>query len=304
MIPLLNISTFKRNGTPANLADAESSGSAHTGRFERTKYPGLTTVLEEIKKLITQAKGDPAIRQKAVDITENIAKDARTNLPNRRDFDAIADAIYDYTNENIAYVRDPNDIEFIQSAQKTLKREFGDCDDHVILNAALLETLGIPTRLKVVATNRKKPRSFSHIFLEYKNQKGQWKKFDTTLHSKAGLGVPDRSIFREKTVTLDDFNPNIMKNIQLTPLSDCNCQSKAEPELSGFLDKVKNFTNNVSGKIDQFKEAKEGASFNSGGGGGSAKQNQPQDTGLSTGAMVTIGALGITGAVLLFNRSK
>jgi len=50
--------------------------------------------------------------------------------------------IYDWISENIAYVSDPNSMESVYHPSETLKSGAGDCDDHAVLLASMLESIG------------------------------------------------------------------------------------------------------------------------------------------------------------------
>ncbi|TYP92075.1 Transglutaminase-like superfamily protein [Fodinibius salinus] len=176
----------------------------------RQDYPGLDKVLSEMKRLVKEYKGNPKIRDKAVTLTKGIAKDGRTGLPDRRNYHNIASAVYDWMKQNIAYIRDPDDIEWLQTPLVTLKNGYGDCDDLSVLAGALLSSIGVPTQFKVVKADRRKPNSYSHVYLEYKVN-GSWQPFDPTLHTKAGDGLNDSQIFDSRTILLSDG------------LSDCGC---------------------------------------------------------------------------------
>lgn len=190
---------------PMNPTSTRLRGASPSSPFSlsRMDYPGLETVLEEMKRLVLQYKGNPTVRDKAVEITSVIPVDARTNLPNRRAFNNIANAVYDWMKKHIQYVRDPDGIEWLQTPLITLKNKYGDCDDQSILAGALLSSIGVPTRFKVVKADPRKPNAFSHVYLEYQAN-GQWKPFDPTLHTKAGDGLSDNQIFESKIVPLSD----------------------------------------------------------------------------------------------------
>jgi len=170
-----------------------------------------------MKTLVQRFRGDPHIRDIAFQITSGIAKDPRTGLANRRNADNIANAIYNWTNTHIAYTWDPVDIEWLQSPDITLKKGYGDCDDHSILAASLLESLGIPTRFIIVKVNPRYPTKYTHIYVEYQS-KGKWKPYDTTLHSQAGLGVPPNRIFGKKAISLDGIP--VKKKLKRTIMPD------------------------------------------------------------------------------------
>jgi len=193
-------------------ADASSVGTPTSvmegGRptFSRRRYPGLNGVLHEMKKLVQKFRGNPIIRDKAMEITGSISSDSRTGLPNRRDFDAIAGAVYTWMNAHIQYVRDPVNVEWLQSPDVTLQKGYGDCDDHSILAASLLESIGVPSRFVIVKANPYNRSQYSHVYVEYLAE-GTWKPFDTTLHSSAGLGVPSARVFGRRTIDLSGLEP-------------------------------------------------------------------------------------------------
>lgn len=169
--------------------------------FMRVPYPGLDGVLKKMRELVNEGKGDPAIRSKAVELTSGIPKDIRTGLPNRRDYGKIADAVYSCMKKNIAYVNDPDGIEWLQTAKKTMDQGFGDCDDQSVLAGALLSSIGVPVRFKVVKANPGNRNAYSHVYLQY-HDKSKWKGFDPTLHTKAGDELADHQTFGSRTVDL------------------------------------------------------------------------------------------------------
>ncbi|GEM_PF-3036473 len=182
--------------------DGNRTGVRRAG-YSRMEYKDLDHVLKVMKRLYNEYKADPRIRQKAHEITSGIAKDPRTGLANRRNYQAMAEAIYQWMKGNIAYQRDPAGVEYLQSPIKTLKYGFGDCDDLTTLGAALMSAVGIPVRFGLAKTNAQNPRAYSHIYAEYEAD-GQWKPFDPALHTQAGVGLSDSTSFGTTSVSLDD----------------------------------------------------------------------------------------------------
>jgi len=84
-------------------------------------------------------------------------------VPNKQ-YAAEARAIQEWVRGNIRYTRDINGVETLQVPEKTLEYKQGDCDDHAVLVAALLESIGHPARFRAIATGR----NFSHVFTETK----------------------------------------------------------------------------------------------------------------------------------------
>ena len=58
--------------------------------------------------------------------------------------------VWHYVRARVRYVRDPEGVELVQSARRTLERGEGDCDDFTILVGALLCALGYPVRVTLV----------------------------------------------------------------------------------------------------------------------------------------------------------
>ncbi|MEX0662103.1 MAG: transglutaminase-like domain-containing protein [Balneolaceae bacterium] len=232
---------ISKNLTHPATAELGAVGRRPERSYSREPYKSLDHVLDLMKAQINKFKGDSEVRKKAFAITKGIAKDPRTGMADRRDFTAIADQIYNWINKNIAYVRDPDEIEYLQSPLKTIEYGFGDCDDHSILAGALLSSLGVPVQLKVIKANPFEKDLYSHIYLVYQDN-GQWKPFDTTLHSKAGHEIADSQIYGQKFIALSGA-PNqkkcgckpqksmttmARKSAMLTPVYDINTGKQSD----------------------------------------------------------------------------
>lgn len=105
----------------------------------------------------------------------NLALRIVSTLPNKA-YAKEARLIQKWVRENIRYVRDVNGIETIQTPEATLEIGQGDCDDQAILVAALLESIGHPTRFRAIAAGT---NSFNHVFTETKVG-SKWLSVETT----------------------------------------------------------------------------------------------------------------------------
>ena len=76
-----------------------------------------------------------------------------------------ARAVQDWVRDNIRYTRDVNNVETIATPEKTMEFGQGDCDDQAVLVAALLESIGHPTRFRAIACGS---RRFNHVLTETK----------------------------------------------------------------------------------------------------------------------------------------
>jgi hypothetical protein len=85
----------------------------------------------------------------------------------------------------------------------------GDCDDMTILLAAMLEAIGHPTRLVIVGPDPRRPRLFSHIYLEV-NLRDRWISLDPTMPFP--MGWAPRAMVKE-VISLDRRNPMMYPNM-------------------------------------------------------------------------------------------
>jgi len=175
-------------------ASSPQGGAADPIISNRQKYPGIENVLEIASKLVTKYTGRDDIRELALKITRGIRKNSNTGLPDLRNTGQVAEALYRWMTRNINYVRDPWNIERIQSPDVTLRQKAGDCDDHAILSAALLQSLGIQTGFRIVSRTG---RTYDHIYTVFRSSEG-WKSFDTTVAKYPGFAFDETLIKKSK----------------------------------------------------------------------------------------------------------
>ncbi|MGK7371009.1 MAG: transglutaminase-like domain-containing protein, partial [Candidatus Halalkalibacterium sp. M3_1C_030] len=157
----------------SKTAVAPSPGGDATAPIfaRRNVYPGIDRVLKVASEMVTKYTGTEQMRQLGLKITRGIRRNRDTGLPDMRSADRIAEAIYRWMIRNTNYVRDPWDVERIQSPDVTLRQKAGDCDDHAILSATLLQSLGIQTGFRIVSRTG---RTYDHIYTVYRSNDG-WK---------------------------------------------------------------------------------------------------------------------------------
>jgi predicted transglutaminase-like cysteine proteinase len=102
-------------------------------------------------------KIDPeSVRDLAIEITQEATTDKRE-----------VEEIFYYVRDTIKYVKDPRltglDFDYIQSPLETLERKAGDCDDHAVLLASLLESIGYGTSICFVDTDEEEPFEADHM---------------------------------------------------------------------------------------------------------------------------------------------
>lgn len=145
--------------------------------------PGLQAKVRQIRYLVERAKRDPNFRAKTVDLLAELGE---------KDHLAEIETLAEYTKAGIRYVRDPwspDGMELFVDPRLLLKevdewehrkrphRPSGDCDDHVLLASALLETAGYPTRYVVGGLP---PDHYRHIWLEVHSPTTGWLPIELT----------------------------------------------------------------------------------------------------------------------------
>jgi hypothetical protein len=197
-IQTLSLITTRGSGEPT-LAQLRRGRRRIVIAFEKP-YPGMEQTVKLIKQLIDHYKDQSFVRQMALSLTKGIPKNGLSGLPNMRNNDAVADAIYDYIIRHDTYAHDPTGIERLQTPDATMQSGAGDCDDMAILSASLLESVVVPSRIRLIG---KRPGRYSHIYIQYQDSGGRWKSFDPTLALYPGY----------------QFNPALIKSSKIVPLS-------------------------------------------------------------------------------------
>lgn len=194
----VNAESMPHNGRALQRSRAPLNSSDST-------YPGLRPTVRLIAEFALRGQGrEPihkaarkALRQAGVDLLP-----IQKQTPEWRE--RAARAVYEWMGPNVDYAYDPEGIEQVQEPTATLMLGQGDCDDMVSLAIAMLTSVGVPARIKVIRQNGSDV--FNHIYAEYQGTEGgrsQWKPFDPTLrrsekgeYGRAGDG-PDPSLIAE-----------------------------------------------------------------------------------------------------------
>jgi hypothetical protein len=146
----------------------------------------IAEMVEEVKK----GSRDAAVRKKAYELAR-AACNAPLNINEMSDDDLlkIAEAIYVWVRDSIAYVNDPAG-EYFQPPVRTMEVGAGDCDDQSILLAAMLGSIGFEPILVILP---------EHVYVELQVG-GKQMPMDPTA-SNAAFGTLSASMvehFKEK----------------------------------------------------------------------------------------------------------
>lgn len=127
--------------------------------------------------MVREGKKQLPIRSLALSLVKN-------NL--QQDWGAEIRDLHAFVRDRIRYVKDIRGVETLHTPVKLLEFGQGDCDDKSILLAALLESIGHPTRFVAVGF---RPGNFSHVYVETKIG-NKWIGLETTKPWKAGRVPP------------------------------------------------------------------------------------------------------------------
>jgi hypothetical protein len=142
-------------------------------------YPegGVAEVLSRMAELARKGAAQPAVQQVALKATEHLPPDSSGHA-NRRDRRAVARAVYNYILGAVAYRHDDHGVEQLQTPLASVRIGAGDCDDMAVLAAALLKSLGVPTRFRAIATSSAAPHAYTHVYCQYQDGLGEWRSCD------------------------------------------------------------------------------------------------------------------------------
>jgi hypothetical protein len=141
-------------------------------------YLGTARTVEHVADLIRAGSKNFYVRQKAIDVLL-----AGGVLP--KDYLGEINALFQFVQHGVRYTKDPLRLEVLHSARRMLDLRAGDCDDMTILLGAMLEAIGHPVRLVITGPDPRRPRLFTHIYLEVLHQ-GRWIALDPTMRFDMG----------------------------------------------------------------------------------------------------------------------
>lgn len=142
--------------------------------------PGLQAKVARIRSLVEKAKRDPNFRDRVHELLQRLPE---------KDHTAEITALVEHVRRGVRYMRDPwspTGLELFIEPQTMLAdiesgKASGDCDDHVILASALLETAGYPTRYRVGGVP---PDIYQHIWLDVQHPRKGWLPVELTRKDK------------------------------------------------------------------------------------------------------------------------
>lgn len=120
--------------------------------------PGTWATLVRMRRLVQQGAEDPIVRETALRVIREAGAEPRSL--------AAVHALFRFVADRIGYQRDPDGIEQLSQARRTLQKGHEDCDGKAVLFAALLRSVKHPAQVgfRAISTNALRPRHFVHVF--------------------------------------------------------------------------------------------------------------------------------------------
>lgn len=139
---------------------------------------GIKATLHAMSRLVRQFKKDVGVRELASKLVRTVPQYDRVGAVR---------ALHAFVRDHIRYTDDPTRVEWVQTPRATLELGTGDCDDKATLLAALLESIGRPTRFAAVGFTE--GGGLSHVLVEIvAGRSGKWVPLETIVPVEAGWG--------------------------------------------------------------------------------------------------------------------
>lgn len=144
---------------------------------------GITGTRRTLDRMAEAVRGElpPEFRGYRHEAIRRLALDLVRGLP-ARDHRGELTRLFEFVRDRIEYRLDPLDTERLQDPLATLELGSGDCDDKVILLAALAASLGHLSRFVAQSADG---QTFDHVYLEAETDRG-WLALDPTADGQGG----------------------------------------------------------------------------------------------------------------------
>lgn len=181
----------------ALLGDAEGERSGPNRvplNFEKRQVKSIEQRVAWVHEQMVKGTHDPKIYALARAVITQRCGDDWCVPP--KDNAAEAKALFEEVRKRVRYTWDPTDYDAFQTPEKTLALRAGDCDDMVSLLGAMLRTIGLKVRSRIVQTTGN--TTWNHIYLLVQIPGKGWMPLDPTVKQPAGWEVPSEYIIRKK----------------------------------------------------------------------------------------------------------
>lgn len=145
---------------------------------------GIRETLKAMTAIVRSYKKSMPVRNMAITLIAGCQQ---------KDWACEVKSVHAFVRDRVRYVNDITDVETVQTPDITLQNRAGDCDDKSTLLAALLESIGHPTRFVAIGFE---PTIYSHVYVETRIG-DNWIPLETTEPVEAGWS-PDPLLIKCK----------------------------------------------------------------------------------------------------------
>ena len=119
-----------------------------TPNYGKVRVHQLNSIEDRLRLIgeqVDKSQRDPWVRALALEVAQGAKKHGDIG----EDEELVR--VFNFVKQNIDYRQDPRDYDMYATAKRTMQLRGGDCDDHTILVAGLLNNLGFLTGAKVIS---------------------------------------------------------------------------------------------------------------------------------------------------------
>lgn len=146
---------------------------------------GIVATLRIMSQLVKEYKKSMQVRSTTLQLIAECGQ---------KDWSCEVRQLHAFVRDQIRYVGDVRDVETVQTPDITLQLRAGDCDDKSTLLAAMLESIGHPTRFVAIGFQA---GVFAHVYVETKIG-DNWIPLETTEPVEVGWQPEPQAVVERK----------------------------------------------------------------------------------------------------------
>lgn len=152
---------------------------------------GTRETLRRMAALVREYRKNADLRELALELTRPLRS---------RDYVGEVREIHAFVSRTIRYTRDVTETETLQTPLRTIQSRAGDCDDHSILTATLLQSIGHHPVRFVAMGFAPSGDAYSHVLTETRIGGARWLPLETTLAKPFGWSPPHQTARMIETI--------------------------------------------------------------------------------------------------------
>lgn len=211
--PLLGLGKPPVGAQRSGLVFDPSSTSAESPlKFQEHRVKTITERVAYVHKQMVLGTRDPAVYTLAREILSRRNWDGSWKVA-EKDNVGEATALFNEVKKRVRYTLDPVDFDAFQTPRRTLDLNTGDCDDYTSLLGAMLRSVGINVKSRVVQTQGNS--TWNHIYLVAVMPNGKEMSLDLAVSAPAGWEVPAKLVIKKQDFEVKEEGPPTSQLLKL-----------------------------------------------------------------------------------------